>query len=162
MHIQEFREDYSIIAAFLDSLQEYIISIDPLGFNKKDDLYSKTHTKELLKMVEKNEGEIFVAYHDQTPIGMIAGIIEHTSESELLEWKIKKSGRVVELFVDPQYRGMNTGSALMEALEHYFKNQHCQVVLLDVFEPNTAAKHFYEHHGYIPRSALMMKVLSGV
>jgi ribosomal protein S18 acetylase RimI-like enzyme len=60
------------------------------------------------------------------------------------------SGRVETLVVDPAARGVGVGKLLMEAAEAWLRAHGADEVAIEVIEPNTGARRFYESLGYRP------------
>ncbi len=59
-----------------------------------------------------------------------------------------KSGRILELFVEPSSRSRGVGAVLMREIEEYFMSLGCDTVKVEVFAPNAGALRFYRRLGY--------------
>ena len=140
-------------------LQEYLTKIDPLKRLRVGAKFSPKYALNLVKKIKKYHGKIFLAYDGKKVIGCIAGIVEKQSKNNLLECVKTRAGRVLELFVDASYRHSGIGHALMEKMENYFRKNHCDLVRIEVFEPNKIARKFYKKLGYGDRLIDVMKVL---
>jgi len=145
------------IVRCIEGLQDYLIIIDQMKFTRRMPKYGEHFTQELLKKVNRNNGVIYVAEHKGRVIGFIAGIIFEWSEKELLECVPLKSGRILELFIDSNYRGQGVGTMLTEKMERYFRQNGCDVSRVEVFEPNVKAHYFYQKLGYHDRMFDMIK-----
>ncbi|MDR1215519.1 MAG: GNAT family N-acetyltransferase [Treponema sp.] len=158
IHIREyFENDYEYLQNFLVKLNQYIMSFDPDKkiYTTKD--YKDVYTNELLKLTKENDGIIYIAEANNYCVGMIAGIIEKYSIVDNTHYKNNKEGRILELFVEENYRKENIGKKLMEKIEEYFKENGCDFLLVDVFEYNKVAKEFYRKSGYNARNIEMCK-----
>jgi GNAT superfamily N-acetyltransferase len=59
-------------------------------------------------------------------------------------------GRVETLFVDADLRGAGVGRELMGAAESWLREHGADEVAIEVVEPNTGSRRFYEGLGYEP------------
>lgn len=143
----------------VEGLQDYLIGIDQMKFTRRMPKYGEYFTQKLLEEVHRKNGVIYVAEHKGRIVGFIAGIVYERSEEELLEAYPLKSGRILELFIDSDYRGQGVGSMLTEKMERSFRQSGCGVSRVEVFEPNVKAHHFYEKLGYGDRIIDMIKKL---
>ena len=57
---------------------------------------------------------------------------------------------LVSVGVDPQARGRSVGEQLMKAFEQEARARGCASLRLSVYPENTAARRFYERHGWVP------------
>lgn len=78
---------------------------------------------------------------------------------ELLECEPLKSGRLLELFVDPSFREQNIGTTLMKRMEKHFEQNGFDVSRVEISEPNIKAYQFYINLGYQDRMIDMIKQL---
>ena len=158
INIRKYIEtDYKYLQNFIVELNEYLIALD---LDKKiytSKNYPEMYTKELLKLIEYNDDIIFIAEMNNKYIGFVAGIIEKFTEVDNCHYRHNKEGRVLELFVDENYRKENIGKKLMENIEKHLKEKGCDFMLIDVFEHNTIAKEFYRRNGYKIRNIEMCK-----
>ncbi len=158
--IREYEEkDREKLFSFMDKLQDYLISIDPLHRLRRAKNYGRLYTDRLLNKITKEEGIIFFAEENTLLIGVIVGIIEKQKKENLLECIPTKTGRIQELFVDQQYRSKGVGKLLMKHLEDYFKRKKCTILKVEVFAPNKRAHKFYGNYGFEDRVVDMIKVL---
>ncbi|MBQ7923450.1 MAG: ribosomal protein S18-alanine N-acetyltransferase [Clostridia bacterium] len=63
---------------------------------------------------------------------------------------IAGDGEVLNIAVDPDYRGMGYGDKLLLALLDSAVRNEAEQVFLEVRESNTAARNLYEKHGFQP------------
>jgi len=100
-----------------------------------------------------------LAFDQDKIIGCIAGIIDKQSKDGRLECVPTKSGRILELFIFEDYRGLDLGKKLMETIENYFKKHNCNIIRVEVFTPNENAHYFYKKLNYFDRVSDMIKIL---
>lgn len=141
-------------------LQDFLTKIDPLKRIRRGPGYSPKYTLNILEKVAKYDGIIFLACDGQEIVGCIAGIIEKQSEAGLLEYVPTKAGRILELFVSDAYRKHGIGKQLMEKVEDYMHKKRCDLIRIEVFEPNKNAHHFYKSLNYQDRMIDMVKLFT--
>ncbi|HLD11718.1 MAG TPA: GNAT family N-acetyltransferase [Patescibacteria group bacterium] len=153
------KEDRKVLATCLTKLCDHLVPLDPYKRARRLPQFEKEYTDNLLKKVKKQRGAIFVAENGKGVIGCIAGIIEKQRKEELLEYPRIKKARVLELFVENEYRGEGIGSKLMKTIEKYFKKKGCFSCRVEVFVPNRNAHRFYKKSGYQNSDIDMIKRL---
>jgi ribosomal protein S18 acetylase RimI-like enzyme len=100
---------------------------------------------------------IYIAEREDRIIGFVAVAIEAQRKNDLLECVPSKAGRILELYVEERYRGQNIGKSILERAEEYLKQRKCDVLRIEVFEPNVKAHNFYQKQGYKDRIVDMIK-----
>lgn len=158
--IVKYQGNKEILVKFMEDLQDYLVQIDPLKRRRRLPEYGEIYTDNLLKKISENQGIIYIAKLNNIPVGMVAGIIEKYTKHDEIECIPTKQARVIELIVSEKYRGKKIGKLLMDKAEKYFQSQQCDVVFVDVFEPNVIAHDFYKKSGYQDRLITMIKKLS--
>lgn len=153
-------DDFEAFDHCLVQLQDFLVQIDPLKRLRKGPHFSPSYAASILEKVEKYDGAIFLAYDGEAMVGCIAGILEKQSDKNLLECIPTKAGRIAELFVLDAYRNLGIGKQLMEKMESYMRKKKCDVIRVEVFEPNKAAHHFYKNLDYQDRVMDMIKLLN--
>jgi len=143
----------------MERFQEYLVSIDPLHRLRKTFNYGQIYTKDFLAKIKKGRGIIFVAEDGGKIVAFIGGIISQQITLDLIGQKPIQSGRILELFVEQDYRGSGIGKQLMEEMERYLKKNGCKYVFVEVFGPNESAHEFYKRLGYTDRDYDMQKQL---
>ena len=157
--IIEYESKYEdSIKELLLELQQYIESIDILGYNRVVDkeLYKEEILKKTLKEVEEHDGKIFLYQEDNKIIGLIVGIInnEATEENDFI---VPKRGRITELIISNKVRGKGYGKKLITSMEEYLKIKGCEDILIEVFGYNDKAFNFYKGNGYHTRMYEVIK-----
>lgn len=137
-------------------LQEYIVEIDREKFNVVTDEFREKYFMKTMEEVSKYEGKIFLAVEDEEIVGAIIGVINN-EDIDNYNFKAPKRGRICDLVVSKNHRGMGIGKLLLQTMEDYFKNEGCHGVMLDVFAYNESAYHLYTKLGYFNRTIQMMK-----
>jgi len=140
-------------------LQDFLVKTDPLKHLCKGTKYSPKYALNLVEKIKKYGGTIFLAYDDKKVIGCIAGIMEKQSKDDLLECVPTRAGRILELFVVKDERRHGIGQKLMQKMENYFQKKHCDLIRIEVFEPNKTAHNFYKKLDYGDRIVDMIKML---
>lgn len=157
--IVKYKNNKKMLILLIEELQDYLIQIDPLKRLRRLPEYGEAYVDNLLKKIEKNEGVIYIAEFEKNIVGMIAGIIEKEIVGDELGNILSKTARVLELIVSEEFRGKKIGSLLMEELEKHFQQNKCDLVRVEVFEPNKNTHSFYKKCGYTDRVIDMVKSL---
>lgn len=151
--------DSEQVEILFNNFQDYLVALDPLHRLTRSKDYEKKYLPNLLRRLKKESGKLFVAVMDKEIIGLVACIIEPLSANDRMGLVPTKSGRVIELYVEKEYRGTGLGKQLMEFVENYLKKQKCDSICLEVFGPNISAHKFYKQMGYTDRDYEMIKLL---
>lgn len=149
--------DKGTIENFFDDFSDYIASMDPLKRLRRLPGFGKKYLQITLRDVERKNGAMYVAVKENHIIGFVVGVIIKQKAIERYECIPTTTGRVTELFVQESQRGKSIGSLLMQKIEHYFKANDCNIIHIEVFEPNTHAHNFYQSLGYTDRIRDMTK-----
>ncbi len=105
---------------------------------------SKKPTLFFEALIEKGSQESFMfgAFDESRLIG-IAGFIRFASP------KIRHRGEIVQVYVDPAYRGQKVGEHLLrELVENAFQLEGIEQIELDVIADNSAATRLYAKLGF--------------
>jgi len=145
---------------FMEGLQGYLVSVDTFKILKVTENYGKKYVINLFKIVKKQHGIILLAQSDNKIIGCVVGVLSKIPLGESLGHKKRlKNGRVLELYVEPEFRGQHIGALLIEAMEKHFKTKKCALIRIEVYAPNTRAHEFYKQQGYQNESIDLVKQL---
>ena len=153
------KNDFKDLDHCMIQLQDFVVKIDPLKRLRRAPKYSPQYSENILEKVAKYDGIIFLVYDDKKIVGCIVGIIEKQSEKNLLECVPTQAGRIVELFVSSKYRNLGIGKKLMLKMETYMRKKKCDLICVEVFEPNKAAHNFYCKFDFQDRAIDMIKLL---
>lgn len=157
--IIEYEKKYtSSVKELLLELQQYIESIDILGYNRVIDKeqYKEEVFKKTIKEVEENDGKIYLYKEDNQIIGLIIGIVNNEPEDKN-DFKCPKRGRITELIISNKVRGKGYGQKLINAMEEYLKSKACEDIMIEVFGYNENAFNFYKKNGYHTRMYEVIK-----
>jgi GNAT superfamily N-acetyltransferase len=120
-----------------------------------EDLYFQSFDSEIDNPLYKYSaptGALFMAYHNDTPIGCIA--LQPLQDPQTCEMK--------RLFVVPQYRKMGAGDALIKALLQQAQTLGYTTMKLDTLERLQAALKLYIKFGFETVTAYYDNPLPGV
>jgi ribosomal protein S18 acetylase RimI-like enzyme len=152
-------EDKIQLIGLMETLQDFLVDIDPLHRLRRLPSYGKVYTKSLLAKVRKAGGIIYLAKEGQDVVGYIAGVIEVQRQAEVVGEYPSLTGRVLELIVKEKNRGQDIGFKLMEKMETYFRINGCDFVRVECFVPNVSAYGFYLQLHYHDRMIDLVKHL---
>lgn len=88
------------------------------------------------------EGASFVAFDLDTPVGMVAGVVDGDGRHLL-----------VGLWVEPAHRGLGVARPLISAVLDWARADAASSVSLGVAEDNVAAEQMYLRMGFVPDSS---------
>ena len=160
MEIIEFSKIYSEdVKNLLVELQEYVVTIDKYHLNIVSPSYRETYFKRTIRLINKNNGKIYLAIENNKAIGMIAGYIKKYDKFDRIDYTCPKKGVVEELIVTSSTRANGVGKQLLIKMQEYFKNNNCEFCQIDVFSYNEQGKNFYKKHGFENRMETMFKRL---
>lgn len=159
--IQKFQDpDSQAVGQLFEDFIDYIIAIDPMKIVWKQSDYGQNYLKKIIKDVNDKRGIFLVAKINKQTVGLGVAVIEKLSPEDLMEVPEHTPGRVMELYVDKNYRKQGIGTELMQKLESYLKEQGCDTLHIGVFAPNYLTHKLYKRLGYIDRNIDMVKVLN--
>ncbi len=150
-------QDNEKLISLMNDFQDYLLSIDPLNRLRRMSGYGESQLAKTLKDILKENGKFIVVLHNNKIIGFAVGIIIHQTDEEKLEVIPSVTGRITELYVDTTFRHRGIGTVLIRMMEQYFKDNNCDTVRIEVFEPNTPANMLYEKVGYKSRIRDLIK-----
>ena len=160
MIIREYApEDKSQVIMLLVQLQEHLVAVDDEQVQILTDRYPKEYLNYLLDELRENHGVLFVLENATEIIGLVAGIIEPKDKEDILTNRCPIRGKVLDLIVSKDHRSDGAGTALLQAMEDYFRKHECEYICVDVFAPNKGAYTFYENNSYSPRNIELYKRL---
>ncbi|MEK9143885.1 MAG: GNAT family N-acetyltransferase [Patescibacteria group bacterium] len=151
------QSDRDAVVLCLEALSDYLSPLDPLKKIRRLPPWGKKYMGWLLNKVKRQRGIIFVAQADDRVIGCIVVVVEKMKKLDQLSFAVSHLGRVQELFVYEKHRRHGVASLLMDKAENYLREKKCEIVRIEVFEPNTHAHNFYQSLGYTDRIRDMTK-----
>jgi ribosomal protein S18 acetylase RimI-like enzyme len=81
---------------------------------------------------------VFIAFEEDVPVGMVAGIEGETPHER----------RLVAMWVHPEHRGHGLGSSLVDQVVHWAREQGARRLVLWVADGNDAGLDLYRRHGF--------------
>ena len=157
LDIVEYTDEREQVIALLCELQEHLVNVDGEKVQILRDEYGKDYFDYLIRLVNDNDGKIFLAKTSNSVFGMISGYVEPKDEEDRITNRCPKRGVISDLVVSSSFRNKGIGADLMNVMENYFSNIGCEFITVNVFAPNDDAKRFYEKSGYAPRNIEMYK-----
>ncbi len=157
--IIEYNPSYAEeVKDLLVELQEHIVSIDKEQYNILTPNYQEAYFQKTMEEIQEYEGKMFLYQEEEQVIGLVVGIINNEA-MKTYDFEAPKRGRITELIVSQKRRSKGYGKKLLQAMEHWLKEEGCQDILLGVFGYNEKAISFYEDNGYHMRMLEMTKKL---
>ena len=147
------------IITLMRTFNEYIESIDTKKRTAYKEGGAEYFTDKMIQLCATKQGTIFVACDGDRPIGFISGYVDGQDEDEKMETIPAIPGVLGEFFVLENYRGQKVGKQLLAIMENYLRDQNCTIIRFPVFAPNSLARTFYEHEGYVERLIYVLKEL---
>lgn len=158
IQIREYEEkDRSILLDFINSLEEYQKSLDPILRVKNLDGFAEKYLVQTFSNLDKYKGKIFLAEDNGVAVGFISGAIFDQSEIDKLEIGEHKQGEVLKIYISEEHRGKGLGKLMISKMEDFFKENGCDSVWIEVSSYNTNAHSTYEKLGFIDREVGMLK-----
>lgn len=137
---------------------EYFVAIDDLHRCIVGARYAESFYEELMNATSKNQGKILVVEGlDHKLVGFSACNITYLTPENTQESVPTVKGRILELFIVEENRGLGIGKKLMQEMEDYLKQNKVDVVNVEVFAPNKSAYNFYKKLGYNNRNYDLIK-----
>lgn len=144
--------DVETICIFYEDFFAHNASQQP-EYYKKANSYSNYP----LNVIKSNTGDILIAEEDGRLIGFIHLELEHTPPYEAF---IQRDfANVIDLYVEPDFRGIGAGSMLLAAAAEWAKKRGADYLELNVLAENKNALRLYEKLGYKKVSHIMRSKL---
>ncbi len=113
--------------------------------------------KALVQRLGQQKGKIYAVFQQEKIVGFIVGIIQNqTADEEVAEGPVKY-GKILELFVEPNFRRRQLGLKLFRALEEFFAVQNCTELILEMHPDNMEAEKFYTALGFGTKNIIFYK-----
>lgn len=158
MKIIEYQEKYRESVCFLFvQLQRHLVDVDPEKVQMLHETYCNEYCDYVLQLLKQHSGKMYLAAENGMIVGLVAGYIEEKDEEDRLTNRCPVRGIISELVVHRHFRNAGVGSLLMDSIESYLKDQNCEYIAVNVFEPNEGALKFYHSRQYAPRNIEMIK-----
>jgi len=95
-----------------------------------------------------SEASVWIGTFDEVPLGYAVGRIEELRDGTRL-------GRITDLYVDRDARGVGVGEALMTAMIPWFESAGCRGIDADALPGDRSTKNFFETAGFTARLLVM-------
>lgn len=143
----------------IEEFYQYLIHIDPLKRLRIQPGYGEAELQKVLKQTSDQEGLFLLAVTNNEVAGFITAIIYRQTPEDQLGVIPSSIGRVTNLYISPLHRQKGLGTTLIHKAEEYVKSKSCDVMKIEVFVPNEAARNLYTKLGYQPRDIDQVKKL---
>lgn len=158
--IIEFDETYhDQMISLLEEFHQYLVHIDPLKRLRIQPGYGEMELGKILSAIHEKEGVFYIALDGNEIAGFITAIIYRQTPEDLLSTIPSSMGRITNLYISPLHRQKGLGTTLMTKAEDYAKSKGCDVMKVEVFAPNEAARSLYNKLGYELRDIDQIKKL---
>ena len=106
VNIREYRSsDRVAVVECMERFGDYFVPLDPMKRTRRMPGYGEWFTDKMLEHVDRNQGLVYVVENQDRIVGFIAGIMPEQSRESLLECVPSKVGRVIELYLEEEFRG---------------------------------------------------------
>lgn len=145
--------DEAEVLRLLGDLQDHVAKLDPWHrLRRRYEFNTKVYLKHLRQELRRN-GRIFLAEHNQQIVGLVAAAVTASAKSTVeIKPGLGGAGRVFELIVDEQARGLGVGKQLLKAADQYLRSKKCGIIYIGCFATNTKTLDFYRRNGYVERT----------
>lgn len=145
--------DKKEVLRLLADLQDHVAQIDPFHRLRRKTTFNVSRYFRYLESYLKRQGKMFLATHQGKIIGVVAAAVVTDSKSSVeVQPGLSRAGRVFELMVDQNARGLGAGKKLLQAAETFLKSKKCSIIFIGCFATNTVALDFYRRNGYVERT----------
>lgn len=153
--------DKKEVLRLLAELQDHVAQIDPFHRLRRKTRFNVSRYFRYLETDLKRQGKIFLATHQGKIVGVVAAAVTQDPRSSTeVKPGLSKTGRVFELMVDQNARGLGAGKKLLQAAEKFLKSKKCSIIFIGCFATNTVALDFYKRNGYMERTIEFAKKVS--
>lgn len=157
--IREYREkDFERVVDLMNEFGDYLVEIDMMRRSRREPGFGSFFAKKMISET-LGEGLVLVVELDGQVVAFAAGVVQAPASFDHLQAIPARSGRITELYVSKNHRQQGLGQELVDRLENHFNSMGCDVMRVEVFEPNYLAHRFYAKHGYRDRMIDMIKEL---
>ena len=145
----------------IDCISELLIQVNNVHHEGRPDLFLADKTKyskeELKGILEDSDRPVFSAVNeDDTVLGYAVCEFQVHGGNNQPDFKTLY---IDDICVDRLYRKNHIGLALYQHVLHFARESGCYNVVLNVWEKNPSARHFYEACGMQVQKTTMEKIL---
>jgi len=167
MKIRLYQEqDRPSIDCLQQKLQQHFANVDTMHESLPYRSLSDAHTymNQMLQDAKEMNGAVYVAEQNHEIVGFIQGVIIDKKRGDDKTWDLahnpRKEGWIGLLMVDESKRSGGVGSALLEKMIDYFREQECDCARLLVLADNVNSAEFYRKRGFVAHDVEMVKALN--
>lgn len=135
------------------ALHGYNAELDP-RFALADD-WQQLVGSYLEQITDADDSAWFLAWHGGRAVGFV--LVEVHTESPL--YRHRRWAEIVGLYVEPDYRGSNVASALMDQAYGWAREHGLSTMQLYVTNANDAAQRFYTKQGFTTTQVIMRRTI---
>jgi len=117
-------------------------------FRPRNEFDAKKDISLLMEELSRKEGKIFIVESDGLVAGYAIGIVDSFGDRDVVTKYPTKQGYIDAFFIKDTFRGKKLASALMDAVEEYFRGIGCNHSSVACVAANEGARKFYEKMGY--------------
>ncbi len=153
VHIRPYKKtDQTEVLRLLAELQDHVAQLDPFHrLRRKREFNVRKYFQELQTDL-RTDGRIFLAVYAGKVVGAVAAAVTSGVRARLeVKPGLSRSGRVFELIVDQEARGLGVGKKLLTAAEQFLRSKKCSIIFIGCFSTNAVALDFYRRNGYLER-----------
>lgn len=141
--------DIECLMAMMTALIDAMSRIDPFHlFYPAEQFNVSAYAAERLKNVRAKKGTVILAFVDDKAAGYVMATLEDTNGVDALNKIPVKKGIIDALFVSDAYRGQGISTALLDAVEEYFRSHGCGYSEVSALARNETARNVYLKKGY--------------
>lgn len=138
-------KDFACLVNFVAAIQEHErVAVPELKSGKE---IGNSYAEYLLKMVDKNNGQILMAHIANEAVGVICAWVDK-DEDQLLQDDAKDHAYISDIYVEENYRGKGVAQKLVEAIEIAMINKGCKRIRVCSKASNMQALNFYKATGF--------------
>lgn len=153
------KQDATALKHGLESILDHFSAIDPAKKYKRRPGYGDYVTKDFLKEIKAQQGKIFVAVDGKQVVGFIGGAIYKTRDWYRLQNIPTKTGWILQIFVEPDYRNLGLNNKLQNVMEDYFRKKNCDLIRVEGVGPQAKVQPYYQKRDFYVWSMDMIKIL---
>lgn len=129
--------DIRVVLPLLHAQQELHHRLNSVFFQKPDVFDADMYLKDIQKTLDADQGAAYGFFEGDRLAGFVSTEIQGNSLY------------IVELYVDPTFRGRSLGRMLMQAAFHYARLKNCASVMTSLAVQNEGAVAFYDKLGFV-------------
>lgn len=146
-------EDINLILPLVKSMINYQSAIEPSTLRSADEIGTQDIKDHVVNLLSNKSISIFYAKNETEILGYVMGQIDQADPDQ----KIARVGKIIDLFVLPEFRGKEIGTRLQNHLLEWFRGEKISRVELSVYSKNMGAISVWEKLGFQEFRRFMFK-----